>query len=56
MSPNARLVKESFSLVEPVTARASAYFYGRLFAENPSLRALFPAAMARTTIASSGRS
>lgn len=45
MSPNARLVKESFSLVEPVAARASAYFYGRLFAENPSLRALFPAAM-----------
>lgn len=45
MSRNARLVRESLALVEPVAGRASAYFHGRLFAENPSLRALFPATM-----------
>ncbi|MFC0864496.1 globin domain-containing protein [Sphaerimonospora cavernae] len=45
MSPNARLIKESFSLVEPVAGKAAAYFHGRLFAEHPNLRALFPATM-----------
>ncbi|WP_345403529.1 globin domain-containing protein [Nonomuraea salmonea] len=45
MSLNPRLVKESFSLVEPVAAKATAYFYGRLFAENPHLRSMFPPAM-----------
>lgn len=41
----ARQVKESFALIEPVSGEASAYFYGRLFAENPQLRAMFPATM-----------
>jgi NAD(P)H-flavin reductase/hemoglobin-like flavoprotein len=45
MSLNPRLIKESFSLVEPHADRATAYFYGRLFAENPHLRAMFPPAM-----------
>ncbi|WP_188193481.1 globin domain-containing protein [Nonomuraea sp. SYSU D8015] len=45
MSLNPRLVKESFSVVEPHAERATAYFYGRLFAENPHLRAMFPPAM-----------
>ena len=42
-----RQVKESFALIEPVSAEAAAYFYGRLFAENPQLRAMFPATMDR---------
>ncbi|MFC7722003.1 hypothetical protein [Nonomuraea recticatena] len=42
MSLNPRLVKESFSVIEPVADRAAAYFYGRLFAENPHLRGMFP--------------
>lgn len=45
MSLNPRLVKESFSLVEPVADKATAYFYGRLFAENPHLRGMFPPSM-----------
>src|ERR1700754_3463625 len=45
MSLNPRLVKESFSVVEPVAEQATAYFYGRLFAENPHLRGMFPPAM-----------
>ncbi|MEZ0070706.1 globin domain-containing protein [Planotetraspora sp. GP83] len=45
MTLNPRLVKESFSVVEPVAEKAAAYFYGRLFAENPQLRAMFPPAM-----------
>ncbi|WP_214102770.1 globin domain-containing protein [Acrocarpospora catenulata] len=45
MSLNPRLVKESFSLIEPVADKAAAYFYGRLFAENPHLRGMFPPAM-----------
>ncbi|MGN9844085.1 globin domain-containing protein [Nonomuraea sp. H19] len=45
MSLNPRLVKESFSVVEPHADKATAYFYGRLFAENPHLRAMFPPAM-----------
>ncbi|MFI6478362.1 globin domain-containing protein [Nonomuraea sp. NPDC050663] len=45
MSLNPRLVKESFSVVEPVADKATAYFYGRLFAENPHLRGMFPPAM-----------
>ncbi|WP_236003205.1 globin domain-containing protein [Nonomuraea antri] len=39
------MVKESFSVVEPVADKAAAYFYGRLFAESPHLRAMFPPAM-----------
>ncbi|MEU8356954.1 globin domain-containing protein [Nonomuraea sp. NPDC048882] len=45
MSLNPRLVKESFSVIEPVADKATAYFYGRLFAENPHLRGMFPPAM-----------
>ncbi|MCW2918031.1 MAG: flavohemoprotein [Actinomycetia bacterium] len=45
MSLNPRIVKESFAHIEPFADKAAAYFYGRLFAENPRLRALFPPAM-----------
>jgi NAD(P)H-flavin reductase/hemoglobin-like flavoprotein len=45
MTLNPRLVKESFSHVEPVADKATAYFYGRLFAGNPHLRGLFPPSM-----------
>ncbi|GAA4508085.1 MULTISPECIES: FAD-binding oxidoreductase [Nonomuraea] len=45
MSLNPRLVKESFSIIEPVADKAAAYFYGRLFAESPHLRGMFPPAM-----------
>ncbi|MEU6783767.1 globin domain-containing protein [Nonomuraea angiospora] len=45
MSLNPRLVKESFSVIEPVADKATAYFYGRLFAESPHLRGMFPPAM-----------
>jgi NAD(P)H-flavin reductase/hemoglobin-like flavoprotein len=44
---NPALVKESFAHIEPVAAKAMAYFYGRLFAANPELRVLFPLAMDR---------
>ncbi len=44
-SLNPRIIKESFALIEPRAEEVSAYFYGRLFAENPRLRALFPPAM-----------
>ncbi|WP_327085874.1 FAD-binding oxidoreductase [Nonomuraea sp. NBC_01738] len=39
------LVRASFARVEPHAERAAAYFYGRLFAENAQLRALFPPVM-----------
>ncbi|MFI6791559.1 globin domain-containing protein [Nonomuraea sp. NPDC050383] len=45
MSLNPRLVKESFSVIEPVAGKAAAYFYGRLFAESPHLRSMFPPGM-----------
>ncbi|WP_119730365.1 globin domain-containing protein [Thermomonospora amylolytica] len=45
MSSDARIVKETFALLEPNADRAVAYFYGRLFAEQPRLRALFPPAL-----------
>ncbi|MGW4792484.1 globin domain-containing protein [Nonomuraea sp. NPDC004297] len=45
MSLNPRLVKESFSIVEPLADKATAYFYGRLFAGSPHLRGMFPPAM-----------
>ncbi|MEV7010903.1 globin domain-containing protein [Streptosporangium sp. NPDC051022] len=38
-------MKESFAVIEPVADKAAAYFYGRLFAESPHLRAMFPPAM-----------
>jgi NAD(P)H-flavin reductase/hemoglobin-like flavoprotein len=45
MSLSPWIVKESFAQIEPVADKAVAYFYGRLFAENPRLRALFPLEM-----------
>ena len=45
MSVNPRIVKESFTHIEPFADKAAAYFYGRLFADNPRLRTLFPPAM-----------
>ncbi|WP_064744292.1 globin domain-containing protein [Actinomadura oligospora] len=45
MSLEPRIVKESFGEIEPYGVHAVAYFYGRLFAENPRLRTLFPPAM-----------
>lgn len=45
MSLNPRLVKESFADLENAGAAATAYFYGRLFAEKPHMRGLFPAAL-----------
>jgi NAD(P)H-flavin reductase/hemoglobin-like flavoprotein len=45
MPLNPRIVKESFAHIEPFADKAAAYFYGRLFAENPRLRALFPPMM-----------
>lgn len=44
-SVNPRAIKESFALIESRLDDATAYFYGRLFAENPRFRALFPPAM-----------
>ena len=46
-SPNPRIIKESFALIEPRSEEMSGYFYGRLFAENPGLRSFFPPAMDR---------
>lgn len=45
MSLEPRVVKENFAQLAPTGDKAAAYFYGRLFAENPRLRALFPPAM-----------
>ncbi|HEY3958400.1 MAG TPA: globin domain-containing protein [Streptosporangiaceae bacterium] len=46
-SLNPALVKESFAHVESAAGKATAYFYGRLFASNPEMRAFFPLAMDR---------
>ncbi|GLU45802.1 globin domain-containing protein [Nocardiopsis ansamitocini] len=45
MPLNPGLIRDTFTEVEKQTERATAYFYGRLFAENPRLRAMFPPAM-----------
>ncbi|MEU8801954.1 globin domain-containing protein [Spirillospora sp. NPDC048819] len=45
MSPEPRIVKETFARLEADPAGATSYFYGRLFAREPRLRALFPPAM-----------
>jgi hemoglobin-like flavoprotein len=37
------LVQASWRQVQPVAARSAEFFYGRLFALDPSLRPLFPA-------------
>jgi NAD(P)H-flavin reductase/hemoglobin-like flavoprotein len=38
-------IEETFAIVSRAGEKAVAYFYGRLFAENPRLRVMFPAAM-----------
>jgi NAD(P)H-flavin reductase/hemoglobin-like flavoprotein len=38
-------IAETFGIVSRAGDKAVAYFYGRLFAENPRLRVMFPAAM-----------
>ncbi|WP_433479329.1 globin domain-containing protein [Spirillospora sp. CA-142024] len=45
MSPEPRVIKECFARIETDPAGATSYFYGRLFAAQPRLRALFPPAM-----------
>lgn len=45
MSPDARVLRDSWALVEPRADRVAEYFYARLFLENPALRDLFPVAM-----------
>ena len=40
-----RLIKESFTVVEPVADKVAGYFYARLFLENPGVREMFPPAM-----------
>src|SRR5262249_40468216 len=40
-----RIVKESFPHIESNADHAVAYFYSRLFAENPRLRIFFPPAL-----------
>ncbi|WP_084263068.1 globin domain-containing protein [Actinomadura formosensis] len=45
MTPEPRIVKECFARLEADPAGAMSYFYGRLFAAEPQLRALFPPAM-----------
>ncbi|MFB4311365.1 globin domain-containing protein [Actinomadura sp. GTD37] len=45
MSPEPRTVKECFARLEADPAGATGFFYGRLFAAEPQLRALFPPAM-----------
>jgi NAD(P)H-flavin reductase/hemoglobin-like flavoprotein len=42
---SAEAITHTFSLVNRAGDKAVAYFYGRLFAENPELRPMFPAAM-----------
>ncbi|MFD0689465.1 globin domain-containing protein [Actinomadura fibrosa] len=45
MPTDPRKLKETFSRLERHSGEAAEYFYGRLFAEDPRLRALFPPAM-----------
>lgn len=45
MAPEPRMIKECFARLEADPAGAMRYFYGRLFAAEPQLRALFPPAM-----------
>lgn len=44
-SSHPRMIKELFALIEPYAEKSITYCYGRLFAENPRLRALFPPGM-----------
>ncbi len=45
MSQEPQLIKESFARVEPVAEKIMAFFYARLFLENPALRDMFPLTM-----------
>ncbi|WP_179644117.1 globin domain-containing protein [Spinactinospora alkalitolerans] len=45
MPLNPRLVRDTFTHIEDQREKAASYFYGRLFAENPRLRTMFPPAM-----------
>ena len=45
MSIDIELIRRSWSLVEPASAKVAAHFYGRLFADHPDIRELFPPAM-----------
>ncbi|WP_067467380.1 globin domain-containing protein [Actinomadura macra] len=45
MSLEPRTIKETFTRLECEPDKSAGYFYGRLFAENPRLRPLFPPAM-----------
>jgi NAD(P)H-flavin reductase/hemoglobin-like flavoprotein len=45
MSEDALVLKESFARVEHVAEKVAAFFYARLFVENPDLRDLFPVVM-----------
>jgi NAD(P)H-flavin reductase/hemoglobin-like flavoprotein len=45
MSQEPLLIKESFAGVEPVADKVAAYFYARLFLEDPALREMFPLMM-----------
>ncbi len=38
---NPQLLRESFTIIEPVAAKAMAYFFGRMFADYPQLRGMF---------------
>jgi NAD(P)H-flavin reductase/hemoglobin-like flavoprotein len=48
---HAHLIKESFARVMADPPRVMEYFYARLFAANPEIRAIFPHAMTRTRAA-----
>jgi hemoglobin-like flavoprotein len=45
MGDLARLLKESWSLVEEKQDQVASYFYARMFLSNPDLRDLFPVHM-----------
>src|ERR1700752_1325142 len=45
MSNLARLLKESWTLVEEHQDKLASYFYARMFLSNPQLRDLFPVQM-----------
>ncbi|MEV6864745.1 globin domain-containing protein [Streptosporangium subroseum] len=45
MSIDIELIRRSWSLVEPAAAKVAAHFYGKLFADYPGVRELFPPAM-----------
>jgi hemoglobin-like flavoprotein len=45
VSDLARLLKESWTLVEEQQDRLASYFYAKLFLSNPQLRDLFPVQM-----------